>query len=127
MGTLRPAEHHFVRRRPPPEREAGRWIELSDASGRPFWLDTEIWVRPVPVRVPEEIPAPLAPVVAEAARRPVPSADAKPVSLRFLHESLFFELQPAAAGLDAAAFAAAAPAIAEALRRAGCAYAEAVE
>ena len=122
MGVRRPAEHHYVRRRPPPEREADRWVELTDSAGRIFWLDVEIWMRPVPIRTPSEIPAPLVPVVEAAAK----STPRPPVqgSLRFLLESLFYELLPSAVGLDEPAFAAVAPAIEEALLEAGCDYAE---
>ena len=122
MGIQRPAEHHYVRRCPPPEREADRWVELTDSAGRIFWLDVEIWMRPVPIRTPSEIPAPLVPVVEAAAK----STPRPPVqgSLRFLLESLFYELLPSAVGLDEPAFAAVAPAIEEALLEAGCDYAE---
>ena len=89
MGINRKAERHYVRRRPPPEREAERWIELADAAGRTFWLDVEIWLRPAPIRTRGEIPAPL--------------------------------------GLDAAAFAAVAPAVEEALLAAGCDFVEVAE
>ena len=121
MGVQRPAGHHYVRR-PPPEREADRWVELTDSAGRTFWLDVEIWMRPVPIRTPSEIPAPLVPVVEAAAK----STPRPPVqgSLRFLLESLFYELLPSAVGLDEPAFAAAAPAIEEALLKAGCDYVE---
>lgn len=122
MGVQRPAEHHYVRRRPPPEREADRWVELTDSAGRTFWLDVEIWMRPVPIRTRREIPAPLVPVIEAAAK----NASRPPVSgsLRFLHESLFYELLPSALGLDEPAFAAVAPAIEEALLEAGCDYVE---
>lgn len=122
MGVQRPAEHHYVRRRPPPEREANRWVELPDSAGRTFWLDVEIWMRPVPIRTHNEIPAPLAPAIKAAAK----SASRPPAagSLRFLHEALYYELLPSAVGLDEPAFAAAAPAIEEALLEAGCDYVE---
>ncbi len=122
MGVQRPAEHHYVRRRPPPEREEGRWIELTDAAGRTFWLDVEIWMRPVPIRTRSEIPAPLVPVI-EAAARSAPQTPAAG-SLRFLHEALYYELLPSSVGLDEPAFAAAAPAIEAALLEAGCDYVE---
>ena len=122
MGIQRPAEHHYVRRRPPPEREADRWVELTDSAGRTFWLDVEIWMRPVPIRTRSEIPEPLVPVIEAAAK--TASRPPVPGSLLFLHESLFYELLPSAVGLDEPAFAAAAPAIEEALLEAGCDYVE---
>lgn len=125
MGINRKAERHYVRRRPPPEREAERWIELADAAGRTFWLDVEIWLRPAPIRTRGEIPAPLRPAVEAAAKSP-PRPPA-PGALRFLHEALFYELAPAALGLDAAAFAAVAPAVEEALLAAGCDFVEVAE
>ena len=125
MGVNRQAERHRLRRSPPPEREAGRWVELVDDAGRTFWLDAEIWTRPVPVRTPDEIPAPLAEALAAAARRGAAAAPVgPPPSLRFLHEALFFELRPEAVGLTPDAFAAVAPALTDALRAAGCAYVE---
>ena len=125
MGVQRPAEHHYVRRRPPPERETDRWVELTDSAGRTFWLDVEIWMRPVPIRTRDEIPAPLVPVI-EAAAKSAPRPPA-PGSLRFLFESLFYELLPSAVGLDEPAFAAVAPAIEEALLEAGCDFVEVAE
>ena len=122
MGVQRPAEHHYVRHRPPPEREADRWVELTASAGRTFWLDVEIWMRPVPIRTRSEIPAPLVPVIEAAAKNtPRPSVQS---SLRFLHESLFYELLPSALGLNEPAFAAVAPAIEAALLEAGCDYVE---
>lgn len=126
MGVQRPAEHHYVRRTPPPERDAERWMELVDGAGRTFWLDVDIWMRPVPIRSPAEIPTTLAEVVAETASRPVGPGESAPF-LRFLHEALFYELLPSAVGLDEAAFEAAIPAIADALRAAGCEYVETEE
>jgi hypothetical protein len=126
MGVQRPAEHHYVRRRPPPEREADRWIEVTGAAGRPVWLDAEIWMRPVPVRTHDRIPAPLAPAV-DAAVRDASGAAGGPATVRFLHESFYYELFPSAVGLDAPAFAAAAPAIEAALLAAGCDYVETAE
>ena len=122
MGVQRPAEHHYIRRRPPPEREADRWVELTDSAGRTFWLDVEIWMRPVPIRTRSEIPAPLVPAIEAAAR----SAPHEPAvgSLRFLHEMLYYELLPSAVGLDEPAFAAVAPTIEAALLEAGCDYVE---
>ena len=122
MGVQRPAEHHYVRRRPPPEREADRWIELTDAAGRTFWLDVEIWMRPVPIRTRSEIPAPLVPVIEAAARSAAQTSAAG--SLRFLHEALYYELLPSSVELDEPAFAAVAPAIEAALLEAGCDYVE---
>ncbi|MBR1835842.1 MAG: hypothetical protein IJ783_01005 [Kiritimatiellae bacterium] len=139
MGVQRPAERHFVRRRPPPEREAARWVELADSSGRVFWLDAGIWMRPVQIRSPEDVPSPLAAALAAAAsgcntreaERP-PSGPAAPAatsrgqapSLRFLHEALFYELLPSAVGLDDETFAASVTAFAAALEAAGCEYSE---
>ena len=122
MGVQRPAEHHYVRRRPPPEREADPWVESTDSAGRTFWLDVEIWMRPVPIRARDEIPAPLVPVI-EAAAKSAPRSPV-PGSLRFLHETLYYEPLPSAVGLDEPAFAATAPAIEEALLEAGCDYVE---
>ena len=52
----------------PPERETDRWVELTDSAGRTFWLDVDIWMRPVPIRTRDEIPAPLVPVIEAAAK-----------------------------------------------------------
>ena len=82
-------------------------------------------MRPVPIRTRDEIPAPLVPVI-EAAAKSAPRPPA-PGSLRFLFESLFYELPPSAVGLDEPAFAAAAPAIEEALLEAGCDFVEVAE